>query len=558
MGKPSQVIKIEEALQKGDQETSVKLLKDLKRRAKDPAVVKFAEDKLKELGVRDSDNVKTAPSGKTPGVQATQKGLKVQSPPQENLPGETTQRRKPELQSREGPEIPRTGSSAVRPYRRRSQDFSRKPFARKPGSEMGNQKSAVRGREDLKPEKSAEREDRKPGTVPGPPRRPFLRSSTRTPGAPPQKKPFRKKPRFKRKPLTPEEMARKEAARNLVNEHKISFTAAYKIVDGELTLEEYRVKQEELAAKRAAWLEKQRAREERKAKAFKLAEEHNLNASITYQIVDGRFTLEEYLKLQELKPKKLLVRRRKEGVGAWYFQQLRQNQVPLVFVLYNGETLVSPLTDIEKYDFQLGEQKIPKLHITYFYEAKQAERIKELIPVNEEVKAKNLVPALKPTDRYLILDKDLERCREGKSLVTFTTLGGDIVQGTIEWVDSFQLKLNLQEDMWVVLFRHGIQEAVLPEGVTEAPDQALLQPEKTSIEIPIEKISVELAIHQNARLNPQLTGKVREQTKTLGKIPRPIWVAYDRERDVYILLDGYRRLTIAQELGLTTLPAVVE
>jgi sRNA-binding regulator protein Hfq len=565
MSKLTQVIKINEALQKGDQETAIKLLKDLKKRAKDPSVVKFAEDKLKELGVRDSDPVKPPQSKPAPPVETRER---------ENL--ETRGRRNAGIQGRnvadrsvprkqgfprrdtgiQGPfdktKVLREDTGPQGEFPRRDQGPSRRPFTQKPrlrgeGQEPGADEGRSVGTQEISPRPRSPRFLR-PG-LPGdqqPGQRPF------------KKRPFKKKQGFKRKPLTPEEMARKEAARNLVNAHQISFTGAYQIIDGKLTLEEYQVKQAELMLRRAALEEKKKKQEERKAAALKLAEEHQLNPSITYQIVDGRFTLEEYLKLKELKPKKLMIRRRKEGIGGWFFQQLRQNQTPLVFALYDGQTILSPITEIEKYDFRLGEQTIPKLHVTHCYEVKQAEKVKERIQINEEVKAKALTPALKPTDRYLIPDKTLESCQEGKSPITFTTLGGEVIRGLIEWADSFQVKLMLQDDVWVTVFRHGVYEATFQESASEAPEQGEPQSVKTPVEIPIEKISVELAIHQNAQLNPQITGKVREQTKTLGKIPRPIWVAYDKERDKYILLDGFRRLTIAQELGLATLPAIIE
>jgi sRNA-binding regulator protein Hfq len=537
MGKLTQIIKINEALQKGDRETAIKLLKDLKKRAKDPAAIKFAEDKLRELGIRNEE---------VGGGAVMREYEKVEIKPKSKPPGRPHALRNPSFSDRRMGVQETTGVRTQKPELRSYPSPTRKSFTQKPKT----------GREALK---SPVEEGKKAAVRSSFPHSVALKSPSTSTG-PVQKKLFKKKQKFKRKSklLTPEERARKEAARNLVNTYKISFTGAYQIVDGKLTLEEYQARQAELAAKRAAWQEQRRKREERKAAALALAEKYNLDPSITYQIVDGRFTLEEYLKLRELKPKKLLLRRRKEGVGSWYFQQLLQYQTPLVFVLYNGQSLVSPITEIQKYDFRLGEQIIPKLHITHCYQASQADKIKELIPVNEEVKTKGLVPAIKPIDRYLIPDKDLERCREEKNLVTFTTLGGEVIRGVIEWLDSFQIKVNLQENIGVVVFRHGIHDAILQPEVGEVSGQVSPQLEKTPVEIPIEKISVELAIHQNTRLNPEITQKVREQTKTLGKIPKPIWVAYDKERDVYVLLDGFRRLTIAQELGLKTLPAVVE
>lgn len=534
MGKLTQIIKINEALQKGDRETAVKLLKDLKKRAKDPAVVKFAEDKLRELGIRNEEAVKET------GMREYET---IEIKPKSNPSGRPYALRNSNLLDRRMRMQENTGIIKTRkPELRYHQSPLKRSLTQKSKPTLEVLKSPV--------------EESKKQPFP----RPVASKSSRPPTKQVQKKPFKKKPKLKRKskPLTPEEMARKEAARNLVNTYKISFTGAYQIVDGKITLGEYQARQAELAAKRAAWQEKRRKREERKAAALALAEKYNLDPSITYQIVDGRFTLEEYLKLKELKPRKLLLRRRKEGIGSWYFQQLLQHQTPVVFVLYNGQSLISPITEIQKYDFRLGEQIIPKLHITHCYEAYQVDKIKELISINEEVKAKGLVPAIKPIDRYFIPDKDLERCREEKSPVTFTTLGGEVIRGVIEWLDSFQIKVNLQENLGLVIFRHGIHDALLQPGVGETSGQVPSQPEKTPVEIPIDKISVELAIHQNTKLNPEITQKVREQTKALGRIPKPIWVAYDKERDVYVLLDGYRRLTIAQELGLKTLPAVVE
>jgi hypothetical protein len=75
------------------------------------------------------------------------------------------------------------------------------------------------------------------------------------------------------------------------------------------------------------------------------------------------------------------------------------------------------------------------------------------------------------------------------------------------------------------------------------------------IEIPIGRIRLR-PFHANLALSPDKIEKAVERARRMGTIAPPIQVR--RLADGYLLLDGLYRLRAAQQIGLETIPAIIE
>jgi hypothetical protein len=75
-------------------------------------------------------------------------------------------------------------------------------------------------------------------------------------------------------------------------------------------------------------------------------------------------------------------------------------------------------------------------------------------------------------------------------------------------------------------------------------------------EVPLADIAVTNPKFINARLNPQKTMAEKERISKLGKIDEPLLVR-QTVNGKYDLVDGFRRLTIAKELGFDKVPVKV-
>jgi len=85
---------------------------------------------------------------------------------------------------------------------------------------------------------------------------------------------------------------RKQRALDLAQQHGINLSRAYSVVDGELTLKEARKREEQARVQK----EQKRARTRR---ALDLAHQHGINLSRAFSVLDGTLTLEEARKREQ-------------------------------------------------------------------------------------------------------------------------------------------------------------------------------------------------------------------------------------------------------------------
>ena len=172
--------------------------------------------------------------------------------------------------------------------------------------------------------------------------------------------------------------------------------------------------------------------------------------------------------------------------GDLYIQKQIRLQTPMFFGLYNHTLLPVTVTGFTKYDFVLqanlnlpmnrdssesserdrngtdpiGEeierQELPKTDIKYCYKAKDATDIQSIIYYNEEIKEQNLKPIIQRKKRYSIKTRTIVQARRARHTIEVTMLEGEVFRGLVDWVSRYEIKMILENESKIVVFRHAI------------------------------------------------------------------------------------------------------
>ena len=155
--------------------------------------------------------------------------------------------------------------------------------------------------------------------------------------------------------------------------------------------------------------------------------------------------------------------------GDLYIQKQIRLQTPMFFGLYNHILLPATITEFTKYDFVLqvglnpdpigGEaekQEMPKTDVKYCYKAEDATDIQSIICYNEAIKEQNLKPIIQRKKRYSINTRDVVQARRARHTIEVTMLEGEVFRGLVDWVSRYEIKMILENESKIVVFRHAI------------------------------------------------------------------------------------------------------
>ena len=146
--------------------------------------------------------------------------------------------------------------------------------------------------------------------------------------------------------------------------------------------------------------------------------------------------------------------------GDLYIQKQIRLQTPMLFGLYNHTLLSVTVTGFTKYDFVLqGEierQELPKTDVKYCYKAEAATDIQSIIRYNEEIKEQNLKPIIQRKKRYNINTRTIIQARRARHPIEVTMLEGEVFRGLVDWVSRYEIKMILENESKIVVFRHAI------------------------------------------------------------------------------------------------------
>ena len=146
--------------------------------------------------------------------------------------------------------------------------------------------------------------------------------------------------------------------------------------------------------------------------------------------------------------------------GDLYIQKQIRLQTPMFFGLYNHTVLPATITDFTKYDLVLqGEresQELPKTDVKYCYKAEEATKIQAIIRYDAEIKKQDLKPIIQPKKRYRINTRTIVRARRTQQTIEVTMLEGEVFRGLVDWVSRYEIKMILENESKIVVFRHAI------------------------------------------------------------------------------------------------------
>ncbi len=155
--------------------------------------------------------------------------------------------------------------------------------------------------------------------------------------------------------------------------------------------------------------------------------------------------------------------------GDLYIQKQIRLQTPMFFGLYDHTLLPATVSGFTKYDFVLqvaqnpdpigGEaerQELPKTDVKYCYKVEDATDIQSIVCYNEEIKKQNLKPVIQRKKRYSINTRVIVQARRARHTIEVTMLEGEVFRGLVDWVSRYEIKMILENESKIVVFRHAI------------------------------------------------------------------------------------------------------
>ena len=158
---------------------------------------------------------------------------------------------------------------------------------------------------------------------------------------------------------------------------------------------------------------------------------------------------------------------RQLSFGDLYILKQINFETPMFFALYNDVQLPAIVLEMTLSGLTLncnGKEKIvPKTEVKYCYKDVDAENVIALLRYNEDIKAKQLKPALSQDEGYIIDPETIRHARKDGNSIEIILREGEIFQGTVDWISPYEIKMVLKNGSKVVVFRHAICEFTVVE-----------------------------------------------------------------------------------------------
>ena len=153
---------------------------------------------------------------------------------------------------------------------------------------------------------------------------------------------------------------------------------------------------------------------------------------------------------------------RQLSFGDLYILKQINFETPMFFALYNHVQLPAIVLEMTLAGLTLNcngsEKKKKKTEVKYCYKDVDAEKVNALLQYNEDIKAQHLKPIDTQNDEKIIDVDRIHQIRKDGSSIEIVLREGEIFQGTVDWISSYELKMVLKNGSKVVVFRHAIFE----------------------------------------------------------------------------------------------------
>ncbi|MFC2172793.1 hypothetical protein ACFLU6_09195 [Acidobacteriota bacterium] len=399
----------------------------------------------------------------------------------------------------------------------------------------------------------------------------------------------------------------KHEARRIANEERkltlicsrhpeINRDQALEIIRQNVTPEDYLLKMGHQRKKEIKEKKQQPAgqeRQTRKQEITALIDKHaGLSRAVAGQIISGQFTYEQYAakqltvnkesELKSIRPpeqieqarqrrmerrKQIEERVRKESHlsarGDAHLKQLIESKEEITIHRFFNTPVSGTLRGIELFRLIIKTDINPsfaigKLSCAFLCSNADETRICEQVRVDLDQMVFHQFPPRSPDLRYQIPE---ELLREGSALGVMLH-NGFLLVGTVLWADRFQFVLRLPSGGDPFVFRHSVFKAgteafevglhpTLSRVLAEPPELKPVYPSKISVaEIIVPDCFDDFPV-QDEKYECLLNAFERG-----GLALAPIQVR--REGGHYVLVDGYRRLTLARQKSLASVPIELE
>ncbi len=147
------------------------------------------------------------------------------------------------------------------------------------------------------------------------------------------------------------------------------------------------------------------------------------------------------------------------------FGEFFKNQQTLEFHIAGHKKIKANIAMNKRYDVVLNMETgqtvtLPKVRLKFFYSAELSEKVKPLITIDEQIRARNLQPIFNPTRRFHVKNKNLYPMMMLKMPITITLLEGEVLEGLITDFTMYEIFLELAKGVQIVLLRHAIYNAI--------------------------------------------------------------------------------------------------
>ena len=106
----------------------------------------------------------------------------------------------------------------------------------------------------------------------------------------------------------------------------------------------------------------------------------------------------------------------------------------------------------------MERQELPKTDVKYCYKAEDAADVQSIIRYNDEIKEQNLKPIIQRKKRYSINTRTIVQARRDRHTIEVTMLEGEVFRGLVDWVSRYEIKMILENESKIVVFRHAIYD----------------------------------------------------------------------------------------------------
>ena len=170
--------------------------------------------------------------------------------------------------------------------------------------------------------------------------------------------------------------------------------------------------------------------------------------------------------------------KRKLTYGDRYILKQIRETTPMVFEMYNHESIFCTVDKLLKYDLELfidGKEKIQiqKHNIKYCYKQENAEHVKASISFDENVRSQGLTPLIPRKERYQIDHNMVKETRVKRQKVRLVTREGEIIMGQLDWFSTYEVKVRLPPGGNVIVFFHALYDfKVLSDEEASSPKES--------------------------------------------------------------------------------------